>query len=40
MPSGDVHVSAQGYLIKALEVLSLNLPYGMVSESDSMESER
>lgn len=40
MPSGNVHVSAWDYLIKALEVLSLNLPYGMVSESNSSESER
>lgn len=39
MPSEDIHMSAQDYLINSFEVFILNLPHGIVSESNTIESE-
>lgn len=39
MPFQDIHLSVQGYLINSFEVLVLNLPHGIVSESNTMEFE-
>lgn len=39
MPSEDIHMSVQDYLISSFEVFILNLPHGIVSESNTMEFE-
>lgn len=39
MPSEDAHMSARAYLINSFEVFILNLPHGIVSESNTTESE-
>lgn len=39
MPSEDVHMSAQDYLINAFEVIIFNLSNGIVSENTTIESE-
>lgn len=39
MPSEDIHMSVQDYLINSFEVFIPNLPHGIVSESKTMEFE-
>jgi len=39
MPSEDIRMSSQDYLINSFEVFSLNLPHGIVPESNTIESE-